>query len=104
MIFFLKMSFLCFTFIYFFTCVVQHMYGGQRTTAGVGSLLPPCGSQGLNSDLQAWWQVFSCLAGPYILLLDHHPCNKMLSFHSGNFYSKPKTSIFRESEVGKEGS
>lgn len=34
----------------------QYTYGGQRSLAGVTSLLPACGLQGSNSGLQAWWQ------------------------------------------------
>lgn len=36
--------------------VCTHAPGIQRTTLGVGSLLPPCGTQGMNSGHQVWQQ------------------------------------------------
>lgn len=39
-----------------YVCVPQSKCGSQGTPVGVVSLLPLCGSQGLNLGHQAWWQ------------------------------------------------
>ena len=39
-----------------YVCVYVHAHGIQTTTLGVGSLLAPCGLQGMNSGHQVWQQ------------------------------------------------
>lgn len=56
MAFVMALAYLSFTQL-FTVCVPKSIVcGGQRTTLGVSSLLPPCAFQRWNLACQAWWQ------------------------------------------------
>lgn len=54
-------------YIYLFFVCVTHTCGGQRIICMLSSFLLPCGSQGLDSDCQAWWLAL-------LHTVHHHAC------------------------------